>query len=73
MFGYGVSYTAFKMTYLDIAATVESLNPNEPGSSMELYDVVAWVDVEVCNSGDETEIAQLYMGSPAGDAPLTVL
>jgi len=63
------------MTNLDIAATADSLNANEPGNSKRLFDVVAWVNVEVCNTGDVygTEIAQLYIGSPAEGAPVKVL
>jgi beta-glucosidase len=74
-FGYGLSYTTFKMTYLDIAVTGDPLNADEPGNSKKLYDVVAWVNVDVCNTGDVfgTEIAQLYIGSPAEGAPLKVL
>jgi beta-glucosidase len=71
----GLSYTTFKMTNLDIAATGDSLNADEPGNSKRLFDVIGWVNVEVCNTGDVfgAEIAQLYIGSPAEGAPVKVL
>lgn len=71
----GLSYTTFKLTDIDFAVTSDSLNSDEPANSKRLYDGVAWVNVEVCNTGDVygTEIAQLYVGSPAEGAPVKVL
>lgn len=71
----GLSYTTFKLTNLDLAVTSDSLNADEPANSKKLYDAIAWVNVEVCNTGDVygTEIPQLYVGSPAEGAPVKVL
>lgn len=55
--------------------TSDSLNANKPANSKKLYDAIAWVNVEVCNTGDVygTEIPQVYVGSPADGAPVKVL
>lgn len=71
----GLSYTTFKLTNLDVAVQSDALNADEPGNSKRLYDAIAWVKVDVCNTGDVygTEIPQLYVGSPAEGAPVKVL
>lgn len=71
----GLSYTTFRLTELDLAVTSDTLNANEPGNSKKLYDPIAWVNVDVCNTGSVygTEIAQVYVGSPAEGAPIKVL
>ena len=70
----GLSYTTFKMTNLE-AAVAGTIAADAVASSSTLYDVVAWVSVDVCNTGAifGTEIAQAYIGSPAEGAAPRVL
>lgn len=75
-FGFGLSYTTFNMSNLDIVERIEGANTGEwpggpiiPGGQADLWDVIASVSVDVANTGDTVgaEVAQLYLGIP--DAP----
>lgn len=63
------------MTNIAIYPKGDSFKKDEPANSKKLYDALAWVEVDVCNTGSRagTEIAQLYIGSPAEGAPVKVL
>lgn len=71
----GLSYTTFKLTNIAVSAHSDTLARDAPANSSSLYDTLAWVSVDVCNTGDKygTEVPQLYIGSPAEGAPLKVL
>lgn len=74
-FGFGLSYTTFKVENLDIAAHTDSLPADALPNSNTLYDTMAWVSFDVRNTGDlyGTEVPQLYLGSPAEGAPPKML
>jgi beta-glucosidase len=74
-FGFGLSYTTFKITNLSISAHTDTLAAQAAANSTVLYDTLAWVSVDVCNTGSVygTEVPQLYIGSPADGAPPRVL
>jgi beta-glucosidase len=71
----GLSYTTFKLTNIDVSAHTDPLARDAPANSKNLYDTLAWVSVDVCNTGDKygTEVPQVYIGSPAEGAPAKVL
>lgn len=71
----GLSYTTFKLTNIEVSAHTDTLSRDAPANSKNLYDVLAWVSVDVCNTGDKwgTEVPQVYIGSPAEGAPMKVL
>lgn len=63
------------MENIAVSANTDSLDADAPANSKNLYDVIAWVSVDVCNTGDVygTEVPQLYLGSPAEGAPPKML
>lgn len=76
-FGFGLTYTTFDYTLLDIqmlntststAFLIPRDSPVLEGGPVELWDVVARVQATVTNSGNVTaaEVAQLYVGIPGG-------
>jgi beta-glucosidase len=77
-FGFGLTYTEFEYTGLQISlnpvATVARLPPNPEvilqGGVVSLWEEVAHVRVTVKNVGDVAakEVAQLYVGIPGGPA-----
>nr|AMR94085.1 glycoside hydrolase family 3 beta-glucosidase [Evansstolkia leycettana] len=74
-FGYGLSYTTFKYSDLDVnvqARPGAAEGPIVPGGVKELFDTVGTVTVTVQNSGKVAgaEVAQLYIGLP-DSAPST--
>ncbi|KAJ5813521.1 uncharacterized protein N7503_000271 [Penicillium pulvis] len=79
-FGYGLTYTTFKYSDLEVSlARGVSTSYTPPGSVVaegglpSLWDVVASVTCTVANSGSvaAAEVAQLYVGIPGG--PVKVL
>ncbi|OWZ53156.1 avenacinase [Cryptococcus neoformans c45] len=74
-FGYGLSYTTFKYSNLQVQPSTADLEAVHPSNSSSLYDCLALVQVDIRNDGElaGTEIPQLYLGSPAQDAPSKVL
>ncbi|KAI1407528.1 glycoside hydrolase family 3 protein [Hypoxylon sp. FL1857] len=71
-FGFGLSYTSFDYSSLEVDVVSNSNNtiyPTGPvlqGGQTDLWDVLARVSVDVTNTGsyDGSEVAQLYVGSP---------
>lgn len=63
------------MENIEVSAHTDTLGRDEPANSKSLFDTLAWVSVDVCNTGDVygTEVAQLYLASPAEGAPLKML
>jgi beta-glucosidase len=59
------------MTNIAVSANTDPLPASRPANSKDLYDTIAWVSVDVCNTGDVygTEVPQVYLGSPADGAP----
>ena len=80
-FGFGLTYTTFNYTNLEIRRTNVSTalvapNPQSANATMpqggltSLWDVIAKVSVTVTNTGPvaAAEVAQLYIGVPGGPA-----
>jgi beta-glucosidase len=73
-FGFGLSYTTFAYSGLDIqtASSVSHAEypsgPIQSGGAIDLWDVLATVTATVQNTGSVTgaEVAQLYVGIPGG-------
>jgi len=63
------------MTNIEATITGGSLAADQPAKSKALFNTIAWVSVDVCNTGDVygTEIPQLYISSPAAGAAPRVL
>ncbi|PSK37432.1 Beta-glucosidase 1 [Elsinoe australis] len=77
-FGFGLTYTTFE--YADLTVDVgaqglselpEDMNVTEQGGHPSLWETVVTVRATVRNTGNTTaaEVAQLYLGIPAEDAP----
>ncbi|GAW19816.1 hypothetical protein ANO14919_093070 [Xylariales sp. No.14919] len=71
-FGFGLSYTTFNFSDLDITKN-QGVNTDEfptgpivEGGQADLWDVVATVNATITNTGamDGAEVAQLYVGIP---------
>lgn len=77
-FGFGLTYTTFEYTGLDIAVTKLGTNPTalppsaplEQGGIASLWDVLITVKAEVSNTGSvlAPEVVQLYLGIPGAPA-----
>ncbi|KAI6082260.1 glycoside hydrolase family 3 protein [Hypoxylon rubiginosum] len=73
-FGFGLSYTTFEFSELQVAAVADadtSSYPSKPiveGGHEDLWDTVARVSATVTNTGSVAgaEVAQLYVGIPNG-------
>lgn len=74
-FGFGLSYTTFSYSDLEIellpGVSTSELPPASPileGGIASLWDVIAQVHATVSNTGsvDAAEVAQLYVGIPGG-------
>lgn len=74
-FGFGLSYTTFSFSDLEVVASATNVStaayPTGPiveGGQTDLWDVVATVSANVTNTGavDGAEVAQLYVGIPGG-------
>ncbi|KAI9930260.1 hypothetical protein MW887_012073 [Aspergillus wentii] len=73
-FGYGLSYTTFNYSNLQISQSNVDYSeyppsaPIESGGNPRLWDVVTTVSATIENSGavDGDEVAQLYLGIPNG-------
>lgn len=73
-FGFGLTYTTFNYSNLNIVA-LQGVNtqpyPRGPilqGGATDLWDVLATVTADITNTGkvDGQEVAQLYVGIPGG-------
>ncbi|OOF99274.1 glycoside hydrolase family 3 protein [Aspergillus carbonarius ITEM 5010] len=73
-FGFGLSYTTFDYSVLDIQKTNDTSSQYPPSATIQeggnphLWDEIVKVTAEVQNSGsvDGAEVAQLYVGIPNG-------
>lgn len=79
-FGFGLSYTTFEYSDLEILKTdaVSDIHPIgdiAEGGQVDLWDVIANVSVNVTNTGavDGKEVAQLYVGVPGENEPVRQL
>lgn len=80
-FGFGLTYTTFEYTNLNIRRTSQERLPTFPsaeiipGGREDLWEVVATVSVDITNTGDfdAAEIAQLYVRIPDEDQPIRQL
>ncbi|KKA30951.1 hypothetical protein TD95_001324 [Thielaviopsis punctulata] len=80
-FGFGLSYTTFNYSDLDVSR-VDSANTDEfptgpvvEGGQRDLWDLLYTVTVKLGNSGDRAgqEVAQLYVRIPQAEAPVRQL
>ncbi|PMB70236.1 Beta-glucosidase cel3A [Beauveria bassiana] len=64
-FGYGLSYTTFSYTDLQVSLSEELLGTS---ANSNLWETIGTVQVQISNSGlvYGEEVAQLYMGIPGG-------
>lgn len=72
-FGFGLSYTKFSFSNLDVSPMKEGIatypsGAIEQGGAIDLWDTVATVTATVRNTGRRagSEVAQLYIGIPGG-------
>ncbi|KIW09309.1 uncharacterized protein PV09_00224 [Verruconis gallopava] len=81
-FGFGLSYTSFGLSSLQVQSSSGSLpsRPNvsagkQPGGNPELWQIIANVTVTVTNTGQVAGAAvpQLYVSLPGEDEPVKVL
>ncbi|KAF9771053.1 hypothetical protein IL306_011321 [Fusarium sp. DS 682] len=79
-FGFGLSYTSFEYTDLQISKAGAQTQEYPAGALTEggrsdLWDIVATVSAKVSNTGavDGKEVAQLYVGIPGDDVPVRQL
>ncbi|KAK4167973.1 family 3 putative glycoside hydrolase [Cladorrhinum sp. PSN259] len=80
-FGFGLSYTTFGYSGLSIKKSSSAnfyevpIGPVGQGGQEDLWDVLVTVEAEVSNTGDVAgaEVAQLYVGIPAGGSPVRQL
>ncbi|KAI9152198.1 putative beta-glucosidase M [Paramyrothecium foliicola] len=71
-FGFGLSYTSFEYSNLDISKTADGdfdeypTGPVTQGGQVDLWDELVTVTADVTNTGgvDGKEVAQLYLGIP---------
>jgi beta-glucosidase len=75
-FGFGLSYTSFNYTNLEIKVNNTANTSNYPngkvveGGQSDLWDILATVSAQIQNTGqvDGAEAAQLYVGIPGAPA-----
>lgn len=79
-FGFGLSYTTFSYSSLQISLAHASTattklpplptGPIQQGGQIDLWDEIAFVTADLSNTGDREgkEVAQLYIGIPDGPA-----
>ncbi|KAK5080092.1 hypothetical protein LTS08_008746 [Lithohypha guttulata] len=79
-FGFGLSYTTFEYSNLNIEVVTSNLTEYPvgqiiPGGQADLWDVVARVSATVSNTGgvEAAEVVQLYLGVPGGNQPIRQL
>lgn len=80
-FGFGLSYTNFEYSDLQITrATIGTLDPAPsrditPGGHEDLWETIYTISAQVTNTGliEAAEIAQLYIGIPCEDQPIRQL
>nr|XP_019011786.1 uncharacterized protein I206_03892 [Kwoniella pini CBS 10737]OCF50567.1 hypothetical protein I206_03892 [Kwoniella pini CBS 10737] len=74
-FGFDSSYTTFNYSNLSVHPSTTILTKTVAAASDEVFDRLAIITVDVCNSGKVggIEIPLLYIGSPADGSPLKVL
>ncbi|KAK6067280.1 cel3e secreted beta-glucosidase [Seiridium cupressi] len=79
-FGFGLSYTTFDYSNLEVSKTDAAVQAYPTGAVVEggetdLWDVIANVTLNVANTGslDGKEVVQLYVGVPGEDAPVRQL
>ncbi|KAL4970600.1 beta-glucosidase [Aspergillus stella-maris] len=74
-FGFGLSYTSFEFSDLEISSNVsspalypEAIDVIPPGGNPALFETLVTVSASVRNTGsvDGKEVAQLYLGIPGG-------
>lgn len=75
-FGFGLSYTTFALTNLQIQKNTTTgfdeypVGAIQPGGQVDLWDVIVTVSADLSNTGDvdAAEVVQLYVGIPDGPA-----
>lgn len=81
-FGFGMTYTTFKYSNLNVRHTVDLSELPEypighmiPGGNADLWDTIAVVTADITNTGqmEAAEIAQLYIQIPIEGEPLLQL
>jgi len=80
-FGFGLTYTTFEYSDLNIQVTSDGnlseypVGPVIPGGRADLWDNLVTVTAEITNTGDveAAEVAQLYLGIPVAGQPVRQL
>ncbi|KAJ5586825.1 uncharacterized protein N7459_002590 [Penicillium hispanicum] len=72
-FGFGLSYTTFSFSGLDVSAVPDGIAPYpsgaiEQGGAVDLWDTITNVTATIQNTGRRAgaEVAQVYVGIPGG-------